>query len=67
MFDEERLGVGNGGIFDDGAADCETGCDMWTEEGGVISEMGAVAAVPEVTFDGVFIDRYGGEVGVLGC
>lgn len=49
------------------AADCEGWCcDMWTDEGGVITEGAACAVVAGPPFDCELIEGYGGDVGVFG-
>jgi hypothetical protein len=58
--------MGNGSGLGASDAVCVFCCDMWTDDGGVISGFGAVVSMKGRPFACECMGRHGGEVGVFG-
>ena len=59
-------GVGKGCAVVAEGPDWEKDCDMWTDEGGVMTDGAGCAVEAGPPFDCELIEGYGGEVGVFG-
>ena len=60
------LDAEKGAVLDVDSPCCEPCCERWTDDGGVNSAGTAVACAGSPRCGCVFVDGYGGEVGVFG-